>query len=46
MRVISVDYTTAPAADWQTIQSQVLAVIQALGEQGCHPARRRSDPQL
>jgi acetyl esterase/lipase len=37
MRVMSVDYTTAPAADWQTIQSQVLAVIQALGEQGYAP---------
>lgn len=37
MRVVSVDYTTAPAADWQTIQSQVLAVIQALGEQGHAP---------
>lgn len=34
MRIISVDYTTAPAADWKTIQSQVLAVIKTLREQG------------
>lgn len=34
MRIISVDYTTAPVADWQAIQSQVLAVIGALREQG------------
>jgi epsilon-lactone hydrolase len=37
MRIMSVDYTTAPAADWQTIQSQALAVIQALVEQGYAP---------
>lgn len=37
MRVFSVDYTTAPAGDWQTIQSQVLAVFRALGEQGHAP---------
>lgn len=37
MRIYSVDYTTAPAGDWQTIQSQVLAVIRALGEQGNAP---------
>lgn len=34
MRIVSVDYTTAPAADWKTIQSQVLSVIQALRQQG------------
>jgi monoterpene epsilon-lactone hydrolase len=34
MRIVSVDYTTAPAADWKTIQSQVLAVLGALRRQG------------
>ena len=34
MRIISVDYTTAPAADWKTIQAQVLSVIKALRQQG------------
>ena len=38
MRIVAVDYTTAPAADWQAIQSQILTVIQALGEQGHAPA--------
>lgn len=37
MRILSVDYTTAPAGDWQTMQAQVLAVIRALGEQGHAP---------
>lgn len=37
MRIVSVDYTTAPAADWRTIQSQALAVVRALGEQGFAP---------
>ena len=30
LRVISVDYTTAPAANWKKIQDQVLAVFKAL----------------
>ena len=34
MRIISVDYTTAPAADWRTIQSEVLTVFKTLREQG------------
>lgn len=34
LKVISVDYTTAPAADWRKIQGQVVAVIRALLAQG------------
>lgn len=34
MRIVSVDYTTAPAANWKTIQSQVMAVLQSLRQQG------------
>ncbi|MFZ6694064.1 alpha/beta hydrolase [Undibacterium sp. SXout20W] len=34
MRIISVDYTRAPIADWRVIQSQALAVIRALLKQG------------
>ncbi len=34
MRVLSVDYTLAPVADWRLIQSQALAVIHALRDQG------------
>ena len=34
MRIISVDYTTAPAGHWESIQSQVLAVFQALRQEG------------
>jgi acetyl esterase/lipase len=34
MRILSVDYTTAPAAGWKTIQRQVLDVIKALRQQG------------
>lgn len=34
LRIISVDYTTAPAADWKTIQSQVMDVLAALRQQG------------
>ena len=37
MRIYSVDYTTAPVGDWRTIQSQALAVVRALGEQGHAP---------
>jgi acetyl esterase/lipase len=34
MRVISVDYTLAPAANWKIIQDQVLSVFKDLLEQG------------
>ena len=34
LRVISVDYTTAPFADWQQIQEQVVSVIKVLLAQG------------
>ena len=34
LRVISVDYTTAPFARWHEIQEQVISVFQALLEQG------------
>lgn len=34
MRVISVDYTTAPFARWQAIQEQVVSVFKALLNQG------------
>lgn len=38
-RVISVDYTVAPQARWKTITDQVIAVIQALKNDG-HPLQR------
>ncbi len=34
LRVISVDYTTAPFANWKQIQKQVISVFKALLEQG------------
>ncbi len=34
LRVISVDYTTAPFAKWQEIQEQVLSVFKALLAEG------------
>ena len=34
LRVISVDYTTAPVADWQKIQAQVISVMKALVKNG------------
>lgn len=34
LRVISVDYTTAPFADWQQIQKQVISVIKVLLAKG------------
>lgn len=34
MRVISIDYTNPPAADWQTVQAQVAAVIEGLVSAG------------
>lgn len=34
LRVISVDYTTAPFAKWKEIQEQVISVFKALNEQG------------
>lgn len=34
IRIISVDYTTAPHADWKVIQAQVISVFKALLSQG------------
>lgn len=34
LRVISVDYTTAPFAKWKQIQEQVVSVFKALLDQG------------
>ena len=34
LRVISVDYTTAPFADWSEIQEQVISVVRALMAEG------------
>ena len=38
-RVVSVDYTLAPRADWQAITGQVMAVFEALIAEGCAPDR-------
>lgn len=37
LRVISVDYTVAPAAKWQQITDQVIAVFEALRKEGYSP---------
>lgn len=34
LRVVSVDFTTAPFAQWEVITDQVIAVIRALAEEG------------
>lgn len=34
LRIISVDYTTAPFAQWKEIQEQVISVFKALNKQG------------
>lgn len=39
LRIISVDYTTAPDADWQVMQEQLMSVIRALMRQGHDLAR-------
>jgi len=39
MRVISVDYTNPPAAQWATVQAQVAAVLKGLADKGIAPGR-------
>ena len=49
LRVISVDYTLAPHAQWKEITSQVVSVLQALVEEGHAlkvPCRNARDGRL